>query len=670
MVVVIVYMYRVIDSLHREQQVMRGQLQQLVGVGRPAPLAGGAPWPPARAASPAAGEFLEPHAETVAEAVAAMHGDQHQSLDRPRPGAKEHPHRVRGRPDVPHAEGRRLGQIYTTGTSAGVGCFTMTDQATESYDVSTTACFGSECPDCFITPATVSQDITLTISNCASASWIRSQTRSGVWSYMFINSDATYTVSVTDSTGAVTYKVPPSSYVQAWCTSSLGTANRFIFPSTTLPTLSVDNGLTVSAGNFDHSSSSGTFQTGSGDITLNGNVAQSTSSAYTFETSTGAVTLNGATTVADNTAFTVGSSTAGGASTFYGAVNIGGSASGASVATTIYGDITQNDHGSGVAATLSTATGAHSLGGDVTIASGKDLTLVSTGSGMFTTGTGQITLNGDVSQSGATAFSTGTGAVSLNGATTVADNTAFTVGSSTAGGAATFYGAVNIGGSASGASVATTIYGSITQNDDSSGTVATLATGTGGVTVNGDFTLAAAKNFLMTAGAGTFTTANGQALFKGDVLIDSTNQFTTGSGTVRLVGNVEISDGKSFTVGSAGNAGVIQLFGDTYVGGSSSGTSSSLTVYGDVAFNDDADGTTKTLTTATGLSQFQGDVAVAQDKNLHMHSGGTGTFQTGTGTVTLNGLVTVATGMTITIDSGTISCTNDNTATNNFCKAR
>jgi uncharacterized protein with beta-barrel porin domain len=59
---------------------------------------------------------------------------------------------------------------------------------------------------------------------------------------------------------------------------------------------------------------------------------------------------------------------------------------------------------------------------------------------------------------------------------------------------------------------------------------------------------------------------------------------------------------------------------------------------------------------------------VAQDKNLHMHSGGTGTFQSGTGTVTLNGLVTVSTGNTITIDSGTISCTGDNTAGTNFCR--
>lgn len=617
---------------------MRSQLQQLAGVSRPAQLAGGVPGHPALAAAPQPGDFLE--------------------------------QRARGRPEPPHAEGRRLAQIYTTGTSSGVGCFELTDQPTESYDVSSaTACFGSECPDCYITPATVSQDITLTISNCASAAWIRSQTRTGVWSYIFINSDATYTVSVTDSTGATTYKVPPSSYVQAWCTSTLGTANRFIFPSTTLPTLSVDNGVTVSAGNFDHSSSSGTFKTGSGDVTLNGNVAQSSSSAYTFATSTGAVTLNGATTVADSTAFTVGSSGAGGATTFYGAVNIGGSASGASVATTIYGDVTQNDHGSGTPATFATATGAHSIGGDVTIADGKDLTLVSTGSGTLTTGTGQITINGNVMQAGATTFATGSGAITLNGPTTVADSTAFTVGSSGAGGAATFYGAVNIGGSASGASVATTVYGSITQNDDPGGTLSTFSTGTGAVSANGDLTIAAAKNFLMSAGAGTFTTANGLSTFMGDVLIDATGAFTSGTGSVTLNGNTQVADSRNFVMGSPGTSGIAQLYGATTIGGSASGMSSSLTVYGNVAFNDDADGTTKTLTTATGLSQFQGDVAVAQDKNLHMHSGGTGTFQSGTGTVTLNGLVTVSTGNTITIDSGTITCNNNNAATNNFCKA-
>jgi len=615
------------------------------------------------------GDFLESHTPPVAAALAAMHDVRGAHGPREELDQEEHPH-VRGRPDRPRVEGRRMASIFTTGTSSGVGCFELGTTASQSYDVSSaTACNGNQCPDCFITP-TLANAVAITITSCSSAQWVsaRSQTRTGVWVYTFINSDPTYAMTVTD--GTTTFTLPAGSYVQAWCASTLGTTDRLYFPTTTLPTLTVESGLTVSAGNFDHSASSGTFKTGTGDITLNGNVAQSTSSAYTFATSTGAITLNGATTVADSTAFTVGSSTAGGAATFYGNVNIGGSASGAAVATTIYGAVTQNDDADGTVATFATGTGALSLNGDVTIASGKDLTMVTPGTGTFTTGTGQITLNGNVMQSSSNTFATGTGAISLNGAVTVADSTTFTVGSSTAGGAATFYGAVNIGGSASGASVATTIYGSVTQNDDADGTASTITSATGAITANGDLTIAANKNFAMTAGSGTFTTAGGLATFKGNVLIDSTNTFTTGTGAVTLNGNTAIADSRSFSVGSAGNGGSVQLFGDTYVGGSAATMSSSFTVYGNVAFNDDASGTLKTFSTATGAITLNGDTTMAQDKNLHMHALGSGTFQTGTGTVTLNGLTTVSTGKTFTVtDEGTITCSHDNTGVDStFCK--
>jgi hypothetical protein len=476
-------------------------------------------------------------------------------------------------------------------------------------------------------------------------------------------------MTVTD--GSNSYTVPTQSYIQAWCTSGLGTANRLIFPSTTVPTLTVESGLTVSAGNFDHSSSSGTFKTGTGDITLNGNVAQDTGSAFTFATSTGAVTLNGATTVADSTTFKVGSAGAGGAATFYGDVNIGASGSGEDVVTTFYGNVAQNDANGGQS-TFSTATGAISLNGDVTVATGKDLTLVATGAGTLTTGTGQITLNGNVLQAGSNTFTTGSGAITLNGATTVADSTAFTVGSAGAGGAATFYGAVNIGGSGSGERVTTTVYGDIAQNDGTGGT-STFSTGTGAVSLNGDVTVAAGKDLTLdSSGAGTFATATGQATFHGNVLIDSTNTFTTGTGAVSLQGTTTVADGKAFSVGSAGNGGTVQLFGDTYVGGSASGASSSLTVYGNVAFNDDGDSTVKTFTTATGAITLSGDVSVAQDKNLHMHSGGSGSFQTGTGAVTLNGNTEVASGYTfqVTDQGGVIGCTSSAASSGDyFCKA-
>eukprot|EP00435_Cladocopium_sp_Y103_P043362 s348_g12.t1 len=79
-----------------------------------------------------------------------------------------------------------------------------------TYDFSSaSACSGNTCPDCFITPGTVSQDMTITISSCSSAQWIRSTTRTGIWEYKFINTHATYTMSITDNSGiAITYKAP------------------------------------------------------------------------------------------------------------------------------------------------------------------------------------------------------------------------------------------------------------------------------------------------------------------------------------------------------------------------------------------------------------------------------------------------------------------------------
>ena len=69
------------------------------------------------------------------------------------------------------------------------------------------------------------------------------------------------------------------------------------------------------------------------------------------------------------------------------------------------------------ATTFSTGTGAISLNGDVTLASGKNFT--QSGAGTFSTGTGNISLNGNIvtniAQTGATTFSTGTGAVSRTG---------------------------------------------------------------------------------------------------------------------------------------------------------------------------------------------------------------------------------------------------------------
>lgn len=61
--------------------------------------------------------------------------------------------------------------------------------------------------------------------------------------------------------------------------------------------------------------------------------------------------------------------------------------------------------------------------------------------------------------------------------------------------------------------------------------------------------------------------------------------------------------------------------------------------------------------TATGTATFNGDVAVAFNKNLGMAPTGTGTFITGTGAISLNGDTTVANGKTFTVATYTNAAT-------------
>jgi hypothetical protein len=112
------------------------------------------------------------------------------------------------------------------------------------------------------------------------------------------------------------------------------------------------------------------------------------------------------------------------------------------------------------------------------------LNIVQTGATTFSTGTGNISLNGNivtnVSQTGATTFSTGTGAVSLNGAVTLAAGKSLT----SAGGVANF---------------------------DFSASTGTFQTGSGAVTLNGNTTVANGKTLAIGgngANAGTAITAH------------------------------------------------------------------------------------------------------------------------------------------------------------------
>lgn len=416
--------------------------------------------------------------------------------------------------------------------------------------------------------------------------------------------------------------------------------------------------MTLTSGNFDASSSSGTFATSTGTNTLGGNTV--VSGTKTFGTGTGAVSLNGATTVADSTAFTVGSAAAGGTSTFYGNVVVGATGSGEAASVTLNGDFAQNDV-TGADSAFSTGTSTISINGHTSIAAAKNLEMAS-GAGTFTTGTGTATVNGNLVISGTNTFTSGSGAVTLAGNVAVSGTKTLTVGTAGTAGATTLYGALNVGDTASGGAAVTTLNGNVVQQDVTGASVSTFATATGDVSLNGDVTVGSNKNLHMTANAGgTFQSGTGDATFNGNVAISGTNTFSTGSGAVSLNGATAVATSMPFTVGTGGET---QLLGPTKVGGTADGSATTLTVYGDVVFSNDQSGTAQSFTTTNGQITLNGDVAIAADKNLVMSATGSGAFTTGQGAITLNGPTT--------IDEFTnkINCNVDTSqGTSNYCVA-
>mmetsp|Transcript_60110 Transcript_60110/g.140038 ORF Transcript_60110/g.140038 Transcript_60110/m.140038 type:complete len:685 (-) Transcript_60110:356-2410(-) len=660
MCLLIVYMYQVIDALHRDQQTMRLQLAELTGTGYS---------PPHDALMP------QPRLNSVDALMPQPRSNFRLSQQTPAhfPNLGSHGVNLESG-EAAEPDPRKLMGIFSTGQAAGVGCWELDDQATPiNLDVSsTTGCDGVDhllpCPDCFVTPATVSQDLSLVIQSCSGAQWVRSSTRTGVWVYTFINTHATRSLSVTDNSGSpVTYNVPPSHFVQAFCASTLGTANKLYWPSTQLPTLTVDNGISLQAGIFDASTSTSNFLTSTGQVTLSGDTT--VAGAKSFTTGTGTVSLQGPTTVADSTTFTVGSSGNGGATTMYGTLSVGSVTDGATLR--LNGHFAQADNGL-TQNTFRTATGAVYLNGHTTIAQDMNLHMVATSVGTFQTGVGAATINGHTTIATDRTFSTGTGTVSLNGHTTVADSTSFTVGSSGSGGATHLFGDVNIGSSTGGHSVSTNMYGDFTQYDDGL-TAKSFATASGVVTLNGHTTVAENKNLIMTAtGAGAFTTGTGTVTLNGHTYVSGDREFTSGTGQVSLNGAVQIGDGKPFSVGSSGAGGDSQLFGNVYIGSSTHSHAVILDVYGDVRFLADDSTVAKTFSTSTGAISLNGDVAVAKDRNLYMDTTGTGQFRTGTGPIELHGNTEVINGHTFAIRTYTneIICNHRSTdAGDTFCKA-
>merc|ERR1712096_478911 len=97
--------------------------------------------------------------------------------------------------------------------------------------------------------------------------------------------DTAQVLTVTDGTS--TYKLSGYSTISAFCASGSGTGqNKMFFPSTNLPTLIVNSGITMEAGTM--SITGAVSSSGTTNIDLSG-------SDGTFKTTTGAVTIgNGA----------------------------------------------------------------------------------------------------------------------------------------------------------------------------------------------------------------------------------------------------------------------------------------------------------------------------------------------------------------------------------------
>jgi hypothetical protein len=423
------------------------------------------------------------------------------------------------------SDARRLG-IFTVGTSSRSGCYELADsQSNNSYDMAASSCNGQNCPSCFITPTVLSSDVTLSIANCSSHIWgfgTRTQSRTGVWSYVFINRHPTFELTVKDGIGH--YTVLPMSHIEAWCDSASG-VNRLFFPTSKVPTLIVENTMTLESGDFDATTQSGTFSV-LGDVILDGHVTVAADHNFrleesgngTFHTGTGQIILNGDTWIVGKKTFMVGSPE-------YASETI------------IYGDVTVG------------TVGQITLNGDTLITGNRSLTVGNPEYasptvlfGDLTVGTiGQITLNGDTLITGNQSLTVGspeyasptvifgdltvgtTGQIILNGDTFITGNQSLTVGSPEYASPTVMFGDFTVG-----------TIGKITLNGD------TLITGNQSLTV------------------GSPEYASPTVIF-GDLTVGTT-------GKIALNGDTLITGNQSLTVGSPEYPSPTVIFGDLTVG--------------------------------------------------------------------------------------------------------
>jgi fibronectin-binding autotransporter adhesin len=346
--------------------------------------------------------------------------------------------------------------------------------------------------------------------------------------------------------------------------------------------------------------------------------------------STVSVSLAGNTTVSGSNTFTTGSGT----------VTINGATVFSGVGVTATGS--GNFDFSGSSGTFLTSTGANTLSGSTTLASGKNFTAAggasaldfSAASGAFNTSTGAVALNGSTTlaanknftaasgtsaldfSAASGAFNTSTGAVSVNGNTTFTGSTTVTVNAfSTAG---------VVHNSSAGL-----LSSSLIVNADVSATAAIAYSklNLGNSIVNSDVNTAAAISVSKLAGGST-----------AQVLITngSTPTWTT------LLGDATVSASGVVTVGSA--AGNFEVTGNLTVGGTETiiGTSvfqSAVTFDGDVTI---ADG--YTLTTDSILSAGSDVLNINGAGGIDLQKNGTTYLDIG---VTTNNVMYVPDGVTL-----------------------
>lgn len=379
----------------------------------------------------------------------------------------------------------------------------------------------------------------------------------------------------------------------------------------------VGGNLSISANNNFSQSGTGTFSTGTGAVSLNGNTAV-----------TGTLGSSGATSLA----------TGGGATTTGGNLTVGGDVTVSGNDLTFGNGEGFSNQTDGVLATIMGAatdifnvlTGSLKVGDgtpDVAL-NGEDAYIEGTlevdgatrldgaltaNAGITTT---TIAASGNITQSGATTFTTGTGAVDINGPTTL-DGSTTTIGDATSdrltitshilgSSALSFQGATDDAFTTTFAFIDPTANNTITF-PNTSGTVllsggassvsSLVNTGTSdlqGAISNSTGDVTVADNFAQT-GATTLSTGTGAVSLNGATSVTGTNTFTTGTGQVTFGGNVDAN---------------------------------------------------------AGLDVSGGDLTLAANNNFTQS--GTGTFATGTGTVSLNGATTVADGSTFTANGNTV----------------